>query len=102
MSEPSGLSKETVSALQRVFEKYSKIRAVTLFGSRAKGTFKNNSDIDLALHGEELDLSDLLQIENEIDDLLLPYTVDLLLFHKIENLDLTEHIRRVGKVFYQR
>lgn len=42
----------------------------------------------------------LLQIENELDELLLPYKIDLCLLHKIENPDLVAHIRRVGEVFY--
>jgi hypothetical protein len=44
----------------------------------------------------------LLKIENEIDDLLLPYEIDLSLFHKIENPQLIDHINRVGKVFYEK
>ncbi len=44
----------------------------------------------------------LLKIENELDDLLLPYTIDLSIFHKIENTDLIEHISRVGFVLYKR
>ena len=43
----------------------------------------------------------LLRIENDLDELPIAYTVDLLLFHKIENPALTDHILRVGKVFYQ-
>jgi hypothetical protein len=39
---------------------------------------------------------DLLKIENELDDHLLPYKIDLSLFHQIENDSLKEHILRVG------
>ena len=39
------------------------------------------------------------KIENEIEDLMLPYKLDLSLFHQIENPDLIEHIKRVGKDF---
>jgi hypothetical protein len=44
----------------------------------------------------------LFKIENEIDDLLLPYKIDLSIFHKIENHQLLEHIKRIGKVFYEK
>ncbi len=49
-----------------------------------------------------MNLSTLLKIENELDDLLLPYKIDLSIFHKIEDLDLIEHINRVGIVFYEK
>lgn len=79
--------------------RYLQIEKVILYGSRAKGTFKKNSDIDLTLVAPEMSLSDLLKIENEIDDLLLPYKVDISLHHQIDNHELMNHISRVGKEF---
>lgn len=73
-----------------------------LYGSRAKGTHRNGSDIDLTLLGDRLTYSLLSRIETEIDDLLLPYTLDLSLYSSIDNADLIDHIQRVGKLFYQR
>jgi hypothetical protein len=49
-----------------------------------------------------LGLKKLQKIELEIDELYLPYKLDLSLFHQISNLDLIEHINRVGKIFYQK
>ena len=97
----TGLSEKTIQLLQEVFSKNSKIISVILYGSRAKGTFKNGSDIDLTINAPTLTLSELLKLENEIDNLLLPYQVDLSLQHQIENSELLDHIKRVGKVFYQ-
>jgi len=71
-----------------------------LYGSRAKGNFKNGSDIDLTLKGDNISLTVLNSIVNQIDDLLLPYSFDLSIFNKITNPDLIEHISRVGLVFY--
>lgn len=73
-----------------------------MYGSRAKGSYRPGSDIDLALFGEALNYTQLNRIETEIDDLLLPYTVDLSLYAQIDNVDLQNHIQRVGQVFYQR
>lgn len=64
------------------------------------GNFREGSDIDLVIKGEGLFLSDLLKIETEIDELLLPYKVDLCLYSQIENHELIQHIQRVGKSFY--
>ena len=44
-------------------------------------------------------MSHLMQIENELDELLLPYKIDLSLMQKIESRELIDHIRRVGVVF---
>lgn len=49
-----------------------------------------------------MSLSDLLRLENEIDDLYLPYKVDISLFHQLENPNLIDHIQRVGIVFYKK
>ncbi|AEG02796.1 nucleotidyltransferase domain-containing protein [Methylomonas methanica] len=95
-----GLNSATVKALQQVFSQHGEVERVLLYGSRAKGTFRNGSDIDLTLLGDNLDYGLLNRIETEIDDLLLPYTVDLSLFQQIDNPDLIDHIRRVGLIFY--
>ena len=97
-----GLKDTVIEKIQKVFSKYEAIDKALLFGSRAKGNHRNGSDIDLSLVGETLDLQLLFRIENEIDDLLLPYKIDLSIFHNIENPDLIAHINRVGIVFYQK
>ncbi len=97
-----GLREHTIKAIQSVFANYANIDKAILYGSRAKGNYRNGSDIDLTLVSETLDFSTLLKIENELDDLLLPYKIDLSVFHKIENPDLVDHINRVGKVFYEK
>ncbi len=97
-----GLKDVHINSIQSVFKKNSKILKVLLYGSRAKSSYKNGSDIDLTLIGSELDLSTLLKIENELDDLLLPYKIDLSVFHKIENPDLIKHIKLNGIVFYKK
>jgi len=95
-----GLKPHTISAIQRVFAKHPQLERAVLYGSRAKGNYRRSSDIDLTLFGDSLTYADLCRIETEIDDLLLPYTLDLSLYAQIDNADLREHIRRVGVVFY--
>ncbi|WP_026629732.1 nucleotidyltransferase domain-containing protein [Dyadobacter alkalitolerans] len=96
-----GLSEKTIIAVQNVFRKYPNVEKVILYGSRAKGNFRNGSDIDLVLVGDKLTLSDQFRIETELDDLLLPYMIDLALYHQIENEDLVGHIDRIGMVFFE-
>ena len=72
------------------------MRRVILYGSRAKGCARNNSDIDLTLDAPEMPFRELLAIEGRLDDLLLPWKIDLSLLHQIDNPALRDHIERVG------
>jgi len=97
-----GLSSLTLSKLDSVFKNHASIEAVVIYGSRAKGSYKRGSDIDLTIKGTLLSFSELMQIEDEIDDLYLPYQVDLSQYEALENTDLLEHINRVGVAIYSK
>ena len=43
-----------------------------------------------------LGLGELLQLQARLDDLLLPWSIDLQLHHQINHAPLLEHIDRVG------
>src|SRR5450759_2318330 len=97
-----GLTETTVENICAVFARFPEIEKAILYGSRAKGNFKTGSDIDLTLYGEAL-TSDLCStIASALDDLLLPYTIDLSVFNELHHAELREHIERVGVVFYKR
>jgi predicted nucleotidyltransferase len=97
-----GLTEATIEKIQGIFSRFPAIEKAVLYGSRAKGNYKTGSDIDLTLYGEEL-TSDLCStIASELDDLLLPYTIDLSIFDELNHAELREHIERVGMVFYER
>ena len=95
-----GLKPDAIARINGVLGKHPEVEQAMLYGSRAKGNYRDGSDIDLCLVGEMLTLTQLLKIENELDDLLLPYKIDLSLFHALDNPELVDHIRRVGSVFY--
>lgn len=91
-----GLSDWSNDIVDGILKKYPAVGPVLLFGSRAKGTFRHGSDIDLCLMGE-CDSDTLTHIRMDFDDSYLPYMVDVLIFNSIKNPDLKEHILRVGK-----
>lgn len=95
-----GLKTKDIEALNLVFSKNEKIQEVILYGSRAMDTYKNGSDIDLTIIDNGLTYSDLSSLECDIDDLLLPYKIDLSIKSKISNPSLISHIERKGKQFY--
>lgn len=98
----TGLKTSDIEKIQSIFNSYSEVQKVILYGSRAKGNFKAFSDVDLTLVGAELSLTIQQKIENEIDDLLLPYKFDISIFEKIQNIEMVDHIKRVGKIFFER
>lgn len=97
-----GLNEDQINKICSIFQKYEQVEAAFLYGSRAKGTFRKGSDIDLSLKGEKLDTSILFKIEDELDDLLLPYQLDLSILHQIDNDGLLDHIERVGVLLWER
>jgi predicted nucleotidyltransferase len=101
MNETFGLSDQDRQKITSVFQQFPEIERIVIYGSRAKGTHRPASDIDLTIMNA-LNWSTFLAIENALDDLLLPYQIDLSLNRQIENPDLLEHIQRVGVIFYQK
>ena len=97
-----GLKQETVQKINSVFASVPEVNEAILYGSRAKGNYKPGSDIDLTLKGEGLKLDVMNKIGLQLDDLLLPYMFDISVFSHIKDVDLIDHINRVGIIFYKR
>jgi uncharacterized protein len=97
-----GLSQTTLDKLNSIFRQHNSIGLVLIYGSRAKGNYRPGSDIDLTIKGGDLEFAELMQIQDQIDDLYLPYTVDLSHYSQLTNPDLIAHIDRVGVVIYDR
>ena len=98
-----GLKDNVIQIICDIFSKFPQVKKAVLYGSRAKGNYKNGSDIDLTLcGGADLTLPILYKIMEELDELLLPYSFDLSIFHDIIDPEVLEHIRRVGVTFYEK
>ena len=99
MTSRFGLASGDIEKLQSVLARYPDIQKAVIYGSRAKGNYRPSSDIDMTLVGS-LDWQTFNRLEMELDDLLLPYKIDLSLYDQIENNELRAHIQRVGKVLF--
>lgn len=97
-----GLPETAVQKIGAILRHYPQVEKAILYGSRAKGNYKNGSDIDLTLRGRGLTINVLYKIMDELDDLLLPYIIDLSILDKISDPDVIEHIQRVGVTFYEK
>lgn len=94
-----GLDEKTIELIINLFKKFQEIEKVMIFGSRAKGNFRNSSDIDFAIYGN---ISDKLchHISSELDELPTPYKFDVVNYDTIDNRELKENINTYGKIFY--
>lgn len=97
-----GLTDIEIQALRDTLASFPEIEEAIIYGSRARGTNRMASDIDLTLKGNGLTYLQLALLDEKIDDLYLPYFVDLSLFSMLNSPALLESIRREGKVFYNR
>jgi uncharacterized protein len=101
MKPEFGLSEATVSFIRSVLQKFAEIQKAVIYGSRAKGNYREGSDIDLTLFGS-IDAKTVADVLDALDESLLPYTFDISVYNTLKNNTLREHIDRVGEVFYIR
>ena len=103
-SAPSqfGLSKIQLQLILGVINNFEEIEKVLIFGSRAKGTNRPGSDINLALIGDKLNSLLVNRVSSALDDLPLPYMFDLINYHEINNEFLKKKVDDEGKLFYER
>lgn len=96
-----GLSAEDVEAIRSFICQFPEIEEVWLFGSRAKGSYKKGSDVDLALKGKDLG-SVVIRIQGWLnDESLMPYYFDILDYQSITNQELRDHIDSIGILFWK-
>lgn len=103
MENEFGLKNEIIENLKSIFSKYDEIEKATIFGSRAKGTYKPNSDIDIALFGTKLTHTINTKVYYDIEELYLIYKIDLINFNTLSDDDkLKENIIKEGVEIYAR
>jgi len=98
----TGLNNKYINDINTVFAEYEQIEKVVLYGSRAMGTYNERSDIDLVAVGKNIDRFIIIQIKNKLEELNIPYFIDLQDYKTIDNKNLIEHIKRVGIDFYNK
>lgn len=92
-----GLTDMELNRLLAVLYANKRVEQVILYGSRARGTHHKYSDIDIALVGPSLGIQDLATLDMQMEDLYMPYKVDLCAYHRITNPALLQSIDTEGK-----
>jgi uncharacterized protein len=98
--EQFGITDKSFQLIIKTLRSFPEIEKSIIFGSRAKGSAKKGSDIDLALKGQKIDhklVSKISTILNQ--ELPIPYKVDLICYNTLNNNDLKSEIDKFGKSF---
>jgi uncharacterized protein len=95
-----GIYPKSFAVLQEIFSKHSNVSEVKIYGSRAKGNYREGSDIDLVITNS-IEYTELLAIMEEMEESTIPYLVDISIYEKLNSDSLKDHINRVGKLFYE-
>lgn len=73
---------------------------VILFGSRAKGTATDRSDIDIAVSG--IKKADVYELQERLEDIPTLYKIDLVDLDTCGNKLLMEDIKEYGREIYSK
>ncbi len=96
-----GLRKSDIQNIISVLQSEKTVEEAIIFGSRAKGNYKEGSDVDIALKGKNLSLQLIGHISFLLnEETLMPYRFDVLNYHSIKSKELMEHIDKVGEIIY--
>jgi predicted nucleotidyltransferase len=93
------LKSTELDMVRAVFRRHPEVDSAILFGSRAKGTHTERSDVDLVVAGDIVPLR-AEAIAAELDELSLPYRFEVQALEHVHHSPLLEHIKRVGIRIY--
>ena len=97
-----GLKPKHRAAIIATLAANNRVEQAVLFGSRAMGTNTITSDVDIALFGHQLTLTDQAKLAAACEELPMAQSVDLVLHSTIDNPALMDHIRTHGVEWYRR
>ncbi len=95
-----GLSSFILDQFTQVFKRYPEIQSVMIYGSRAKGNFREGSDIDLAVFAPKLSLLDFANLCSDLEDLPVIFKIDCVHFENIKRQILKEKISQEGQLIF--
>ncbi|HAN10002.1 MAG TPA: DNA polymerase III subunit beta [Clostridiales bacterium] len=98
-----GLREDDTKFITEKIAQFEEIKKAVIFGSRAKGNYKQGSDIDIAIFGDSISFGTVARLHTILEEESpMPYLFDIVNYETISNKDLKEHIDRVGKVVFER
>lgn len=96
-----GIAANTVTKLLHVFETFPGLDAVWIFGSRAKGTARASSDIDLAVDAQNITQQQFYGLKTRLEELELIYRADVVWWQAVQDPIFRAEIERDRKLFWE-
>lgn len=100
MENNFGLSERTINELTEYFSTKPEIEKVVVYGSRAKGTYHDGSDIDFAIWTDAHDM--ISAILDELEELPTPYKFDVTDYKTLTHEGMINSINTDGVLFFKR
>jgi len=98
-----GLTATDMAYIVSVLREFTEIKKAVVFGSRAKGSHKPGSDVDIAIYGEDISFSTVARLHYRLEEEgPLPYFFDIVDYSHLASQPLKEHSDRVGKTIFER
>ena len=98
-----GLSDKQLQEITGIISSYPQIEHAFIFGSRAINTYKEASDIDIAIKGSKVDSNLAAKLKDYLEeDTYLPFFFDVVAYNSIQSEELKKHIRTKGKAIYSK
>jgi predicted nucleotidyltransferase len=96
-----GLKTENIKQISNIVSSFTEVQQAIIFGSRAMGNYKNGSDVDIALKGENITYEIVTQIKYQLnEETTMPYFFDVVDYDRLKNEDLKTHIDQFGKALF--
>ena len=101
LNKQTGLTQQDIDLIRQEAAQLPGIERVVLFGSRAKGSYRPGSDVDLMIQGHAVTDDTATQLADQLNEVLpLPYFFDVLNENTLSNDALLQHIKRVGIILF--
>jgi uncharacterized protein len=94
----TGLSERVTGLLRAELSRFPEIRAAYLYGSRARGDYGQQSDIDIAIDAPGMTPQNFAQLWSAIDALPIAYPLDCIWLQALPESLLKSRIERDGVV----
>ena len=99
MKNSFGISERSLTEILNLFNEFDTLKKVYIFGSRARGDYKIESDIDLAIESET-DIK--LRLLNKLNDVRCILKFDVVDINNLKNEKLLSNIRKDGILIYEK
>lgn len=98
--EKLGIKRDLLAKIIDIISSCSSVEKALVFGSRARGDYKDTSDIDIAISGKDITSKELNIIEDNINMLNTALNFDIIYLEKTYKKELIENIKKDGVEIY--